>query len=344
MDRAAVESTIERIVARATGAMKATFPEGEDVLDPNELASSMEIVKSRLEELFTSRRASRLLRLAGGILKRIVTSKGFREYALHNRDANIREGDERIAALHLGPELLDLLLAADSLVRNGGMIAFFDLYPVDLREPPNLAPLSGLAHIEKLTGERRAVEVLRAFIPVCEFLYVRVARGVRKLEMFADGETMAPGLSLGNVLAAARARNGHAARILDLDAAWIRNAAAHSRYSYIPADHALELWNKSGPRRRFPVAVLEERLNSIAEFAMTTAYDVMGHYQQKYVISRGDLDEAFLDVLPALLGGDPQDREERGERFIAVLQREFEPLIHTLEAPQPRAALPGHAQ
>ncbi len=341
MDEHGVERTIQRVTGRAAGVLKAAFPEGEDVLDPNRLTTSMEEIKHRLEALISAPSTGRLARLSWNVFRRFIGTERLREYLLANRDENARRDAENVQSLHRGPELLELLLAADARVRHGGLIAFFDLFPFDLKANElNLAPFNGLRDATQFEGEDQANAVMDAVNPICELMYQRVARGVQKLERFADGKSLKLHRNFGGVLAEARRRGGHASRILDLDAAFIRNAQAHGHFAYDLANHALVLWDRAGVRRSFPVAVLGEKVGAMAAFATSTASAVQQHYLHTYVIERSGVDAAFLDLLTVKFGeGSDEERQTELDRFIALIEREFGPLIQEIEPPsEPVAA------
>lgn len=142
-------------------------------------------------------------------------------------------------------KLLSLTMEADKRIP---YVAFLGLVPPKPDYSMRLVDCGAcLVRAEKARGEIRAREVMDAFRRIAEHLYPRYLQTLLRLRKLKDGKWTNASGSTGNLLGAFSDRlRSEFSTLVEYDAAFFRNAAAHGNLEYLENDK-VRIWNEDPP-------------------------------------------------------------------------------------------------
>ena len=120
--------------------------------------------------------------------------------------------------------------------------------------------------------------------------------------------------------------------LVDSEAGWRRNAAAHRHWEYEAKDDLLIMWDDSTPRSSIKVVELLKRLNDMYQMSGPTIERVAHLYLFRDVYYRTGLLDAFCESIPEFLSLDEQRIESAGKYIADKTESAFRPLKKLLEA------------
>ncbi len=190
---------------------------------------------------------------------------------------------KRLASYDQDPRckaLLDLLTVAESKVPLGftediathfqpsTMVGF-----IEVLEP--------LEEARKLSGEARARALKRALENAGEYLYRPFLTIIWRLTCRTHGDAPPPPSTLGKLIRELRQRLPQGSPLLDLDAGWLRNGAAHGNWKYHPDQDLVEVWDEHRSPAKFTVSDLLARVEAWGVLSVKILWAVMMDYLGK---------------------------------------------------------------
>lgn len=308
--------------------------------DPQEPETSIQRLSTSFGasmDVVVRRRLGRLLVRA----RRIIGSPGFETAVRQLAAAHARRGNARAPVDDRAAVVDAILDRAHRQVPFSPLVEFPNLcIGVDPPEggwpgvpgpapPPRgrAALVAALAGLRDLRGERKARSLLAGWKDLCETQYADRIVGLTNVVRRGGGRDPVETATIGVALGYARdLRDPLLLRVVDADAALFRNASAHARYRYIPAQDAVSLWDRSAGARVVSVADLEARL----ERAVSLALEVVPTALRRFVVRRCLISTGVLDALIQerldLFGADRERAALARDRLGSVFRQAFEPL------------------
>lgn len=238
----------------------------------------------------------------------------------------VRQSKEWAAADGRYSLLLKLIGEADSQVPLVSSLTLSTLSPAEhfrrLCEPADL-----LEQAARERGEVRARATVRALREIAEMLYHPYLRVLWCLTCFAREEWPTTPQRFGALVTGAEKRlhDGYPG-LVDPDAGWLRNAAAHSHWQYLSNVDCVYLWDVNGRHGQFAVIELLSRVFRMYKISGPTLLHVSQLYMLRDVALRTGLLSAMREMSGDLLGSDEDKRIHAEQCLASRLEDIFKPL------------------
>ncbi len=222
-------------------------------------------------------------------------------------------------------KIINLIEDADKIVPNISIIILSRINPNDyIRRIAE--PYSFIEEIENSHGEHRARSIMRFFREVCEFLYDNYARILwelvevldKKVEINSKGYF---GNIINNLLKKLNRIN--LTELIEPDAAFIRNAAAHGSYEYEPKSKSIIIWDRNKAKIAIDADDLYNRAKKMYELTSMPLFMIFITNINKIFIDNGIL-ELLLRKKDKLLKGETVDMKDVEEKVFVM----FKPIIN----------------
>lgn len=238
----------------------------------------------------------------------------------------VRQSKEWAAADVRYSLLLKLISEADRQVPLVSSLTLSTLSPAEhfrrLCEPTDL-----LDQAVREKGEVRARAVVRALREIAEMLYHPYLRMLWCLTCYAREEWPNPPKQFGVLVTEAekRLRDGYPG-LVDPDAGWLRNAAAHARWQYLSKVDSVYLWDVNGKHGRFAVTELLSRVHRMYTISGPTLLNIAQLYMLREVALKTGLLDTMRKLSGDLFGSDEGKRIHAEQRLASRLEDSFTPL------------------
>ncbi|MDQ2938682.1 MAG: hypothetical protein M3R67_14450, partial [Acidobacteriota bacterium] len=120
--------------------------------------------------------------------------------------------------------------------------------------------------------------------------------------------------------------------LVDGEAGWRRNAAAHGHWKYEPNGDFLIMWDDKVPPSTIPVKDLIDRVNDMYQISGPTLERVAQLYLFRNVFEQTGLIEVFVASFPRILSLDQAEVAKAEREIFAKAETAFGPLKRMLEA------------
>lgn len=256
------------------------------------------------------------------------TQQGLRQFLLYLPRAAKKEAsaDPRYSLL------LKLISKADEQVKLFSLTALFTAADPSNTLRPQCEPLDLIEHAERSRGEERAKAALRAYLEVAEWLYKPYLRRLWLLSCMAGNDWRKLPEHFGNLVVQLEHRLADYPGLVEADAGWRRNAAAHGHWEYLPAEDALVMWDKNRPRSKVPVGELLTQVNDMYRISGPTLALVAQLYLFRDFMWNTGLVEAFIVRIPSFLSSDEVRRAAAEEEMMKKAMRVMGPLENYITA------------
>jgi hypothetical protein len=141
--------------------------------------------------------------------------------------------------------------------------------------------LEPLEEARKLSYEARARALKRALENAAEYLYRPFLTIIWALTCRAREDAPPPPSTLGKLIRELRQRLPQGSPLLDLDAGWLRNGAAHGNWKYHPEQDLVEVWDEHRSPVTFTVSALLARVEAWGVLSVKILWAVMMGYLGK---------------------------------------------------------------
>lgn len=228
--------------------------------------------------------------------------------------------------------LLKLISEADETVPLVSIIFLRDATQSLERLRAQLEPADLLVSVDSTSGEDRARALVRAYRETAEWLYEPYLRVLWRLANFAFNEAKVEPTKFGQLVIQLSQRLQAYPGLVDSEAGWRRNAAAHGHWEYDSNGDLLIMWDDKTPRSSIPVTQLTSRLGDMYQMSGPTIERVAQLYLFRDVFCKTGLLDALCDSIPAFLSLD-QERVDAADTCISErAEAAFGPLKKLLEA------------
>jgi hypothetical protein len=222
--------------------------------------------------------------------------------------------------------LLKLIGEADTRVPFISMVFLRDhIHPIESLRP-QCEPADLFAEAESGTGERRARAVIRAYRETAEWLYYPYLRTLWMLTLLAKDERQPEPRSDGQLVIQLAQKLKDYPGLVDEDAGWRRNAAAHGHWEYERNDDSIIMWDERRPRSTITADELYAKLLAMYRIAGPTFARVGQLYLMRNVITNTGLADAFIGNIPRFLSADETERRAAELEVTEKVNRIFGPL------------------
>jgi hypothetical protein len=228
--------------------------------------------------------------------------------------------------------LLKLISEADQTVPLMPMLVLQEAaHPIE-RLRPQLEPVDLLMSLESTSGEARARALIRAYRETAEWLYEPYLRILWPLANFALNDFRPEPKPFGQVVTQLSDRLQNYPGLVDADAGWRRNSAAHRHWKYQPADDLLVMWDDNVAPSTITVNELVAKLNDMYQISGPTLERIAQLYLFRNVLCKTGLIDAFFDNFPRFLSLDEAEIAKAEKEILAKAEKAFGPLKRMLEA------------
>jgi hypothetical protein len=228
--------------------------------------------------------------------------------------------------------LLRLISEADQNVPLVSIMFLRDATQSLERLRSQLEPADLLVSLDSKSGEDRARALVRAYRETAEWLYEPYLRVLWRLANFALNEAKIEPTKFGQLVIQLSQRLQAYPGLVDSEAGWRRNAAAHGHWEYDSKSDLLIMWDDKMPRSSMPVTELISRLSDMYQMSGPTIERVAQLYLFRDVFCKTGLLDALCDSIPAFFSLD-QERMDAADKYIsAKAEAVFGPLKKLLEA------------
>lgn len=149
-----------------------------------------------------------------------------------------------------------------------------------------------LRKAEAAMGEEKAQITLDALEKIAEHIYKPYLQSLINLTYFKEGKKPSVIPKFGGLVATARQRVSIYPGLIEPDAGWMRNSAAHSNFEYLPDEQALLMWDDKVPATKISV---DDLFNKVHEMAVISGL-TMPRVAQLYLFRETLRDSGLLDV------------------------------------------------
>ena len=201
-------------------------------------------------------------------------------------------------------------------------------------------PVDLIAEAQSSRGEQRARAAVRAYREVAEWLYDPYARTLWKLACLARNEWQEEPKKFGNLVTQLARKLADYPGLVEADAGWRRNAAAHGHWEYVRAD-TLKMWDERHPPEEIAVDELYSKVEGMFRIAGPTLSHVAQLYLVRNVGAYTGLADALFDNLPRFVSTEESVRAAAERKMAAKVDEVFGPLRSFLDSrgqPPPGAA------
>jgi hypothetical protein len=228
--------------------------------------------------------------------------------------------------------LLKLISKADQNVPLVSMMFLRDAMQSLERLRAQLEPADLLVSLESTKGEDRARALVRAYRETTEWLYDPYLRVLWGLANFAFNEAKVEPAKFGQLVVQLSQRLQAYPGLVDSEAGWRRNAAAHRHWEYDSKGDLLIMWDNKVPRSSIPVTDLISRLGDMYQMSGPTIERVAQLYLLRDVFCKTGLLDALCDSIPAFFSLEQERIDAAGKYISERAEAAFAPLKQLLEA------------
>ncbi|HVS80752.1 MAG TPA: hypothetical protein VHE60_03375 [Pyrinomonadaceae bacterium] len=228
--------------------------------------------------------------------------------------------------------LLKLISEADRTVPLVSICVLRDATQSLERLRPQLEPVDLLISLESTRGEARARALIRAYRETAEWLYEPYLRILWPLANFALKDYRPEPKYFGQLVIQLSDRLQNYPGLVDAEAAWRRNGAAHNHWKYEPNGDLLTMWDDNVSPKTIAVDKLIERLNDMYQLSGPTLERVAQLYLFRNVLYQTGLLDALFDSFPRLLSLNEAEMAAAEKETLAKAENAFGPLKKLLEA------------
>jgi hypothetical protein len=222
--------------------------------------------------------------------------------------------------------LLKLIRGADARVPFISMLFLRDhIHPIETLRP-QCEPSDLIMEAESGTGESRARAVIRAYRETAEWLYYPYLRTLWTLTLLAKDERQPEPRTDGQRVIQLAQKLKDYPGLVDEDAGWRRNAAAHGHWEYQRNDDSIIMWDERHPRSTISVDELYAKLLAMYRIAGPTIARVGQLYLMRNVFIDTGLVDAFIDNIPRFLSTDEAERKAAELEVTEKANKVFGPL------------------
>lgn len=197
---------------------------------------------------------------------------------------------------------------------------------------PQCEPLDLIEQAESSRGEARAKAAVRAYLEVAEWLYKPYLHRLWLLSCVVTNDWRKRPEHFGNLVVQLSQKLPDYPGLIEIDAGWRRNAAAHGHWEYAAAEDALVMWDKNRPPSKVPVEDLMAQIHSMYRISGPTLAWVAQLYLFRNVMWNTGLIDAFIVRIPRLLSSDEASRAAAEQELVKKLLKAMEPLENYVTA------------
>lgn len=228
--------------------------------------------------------------------------------------------------------LLKLIGKADEQVPLISLAALFNAADPTNNLRPQCEPLDLIEQAENSKGEARAKAVIRAYLEVAEWLYKPYLRRLWLLSCVITNDWRVRPEHLGNLVVQLERRLADYPGLVEGNAGWRRNAAAHGHWEYVKTEDALIMWDKNRPQEKVPIRELLAQVNSMYQISGPTFTLVAQLYFFRDFMWNTGLAEALIVRIPRFLSSDEARRADAEQEVIKKAIKVFAPLENYIAA------------
>lgn len=178
------------------------------------------------------------------------------------------------------------------------------------------APMDLLTQAGKETGEARATTVLRALHVTAEGVYKPYLLTLWCLSYIKEGRMPPRAPDFGELVKQTHTRLADYPGLVETDAGWMRNSAAHMMFEYVIGEDAVVVWDKTHERQKVRVDNLLEMVQRMYLISGVTIVHVGQLYLFRDFFVNTGLFKMFVGLVPLLFA--------RDEARMAAAEREME--------------------
>jgi hypothetical protein len=115
--------------------------------------------------------------------------------------------------------------------------------------------------------------------------------------------------------------------LVDSDAGWLRNSAAHMKNKYVAGKDALLMWDRKRPETLIPVNELLDRVERMYQISSQTIQRVGQLYAIRNLFRDTGLHDEFVAKWPTFLSGNEEDIRKADSELADRAQTSFAPMI-----------------
>lgn len=222
--------------------------------------------------------------------------------------------------------LLKLMHKADERIPLVSIIVFLRHGDPEATLPQQCAPVEFLRLAEKETGEARATTVLRALTSTAEFLYKPYLITIWSLSYLKEGKIPPQVPEFGDLVKAANRRLPDYPGLIELNAAWMRNAAVHNLPDYDFDADSLTLQDRRTPPVKVRVDDLLEMVKRMYLLSGVTISRVGQLYMFRETFVETGLLDTFLLHMPDFLSSDEARVAQAEQEILEAARTLVEPM------------------
>lgn len=250
------------------------------------------------------------------------TQQGLRQFLLYLPRATKKEAS---ANPHYSL-LLKLISKVDEQVPLFPLAALLSAADPANTVRPQCEPLDLIEQAENSKGEARARATVRAYLEVAEWLYKPYLRRLWLLSCAAGNDWRKLPENFGSLVTQLEHKLADYPGLVEADAGWRRNAAAHGHWEYVRAEDVLVMWDKNRPKIKVPVEELLTQVNNMYRISGPTLTLVAQLYLFRDFMWNTGLAEAFIVTIPRLLSTDEARRAAAEQELLKKVMDVVGPL------------------
>ncbi len=221
--------------------------------------------------------------------------------------------------------LLKLMHEADKQVSFASLTVFRWHGDPEAAWMTQCAPLDLLEQAAQQRGEARAKTVLRAFFETAEYLYKPYLWTLWYLSYVREGKVPPQAPDFGELVKQTHRRLRDYAGLVEPDAGWMRNSAAHNMPEYVLGEDSVVMWDRTHEPTKVRVDdLLEMTMRMYTISGVTISRVAQLYFMRDFFVNTGLFDK-FVGLVPAFFS--------RHEARMTAAEQEFENHAKTLTAP-----------
>ena len=228
--------------------------------------------------------------------------------------------------------LLKLISKADEQVSLISLAALFNAADPVNNLRPQCEPLDLIEQAENSRGEARAKAVIRAYLEVAEWLYKPYLRRLWLLSCVIKNDWRVRPEHFGNLVIQLERRLADYPGLVEGNAGWRRNAAAHGHWEYVKSEDALVMWDKNRPQEKVLVEELLTQVNRMYQISGPTFTLIAQLYFFRDFMWKTGLGEALIVRIPYFLSSDEARRAAAEQEVLKKALKVFAPLENYIAA------------
>jgi hypothetical protein len=187
-------------------------------------------------------------------------------------------------------------------------------------------PLDVINHAKSARGEIRARDLVRATREVSEMLYDPYVRFLWFLCNVIDGRRrQAP--KFGAMITFLATRLVGYPGLVEPNAGWLRNAASHAHWSFVPDKDAVWMWDEHRPATMFDLKCLKKIVDRMYMISGPTMLSAAMSYVFKDIMAGSGMLDVYADVFSGLLSDDPIQQRDATAKLEAWFKEKFGPTV-----------------